>query len=271
MELCARFCVLFFGLILLLSSFLLFECKKLDGYDFPVYSTKSCPRNQTEWNQRSSSINCTEKNGYLCLPNENFTELLEFCYQYPFILIQEDVCLYLGKRLSALFSYSCIDFQFGCPNSSFRSFELYKNPYCTLIGDGCFLAEPSCQRSTSTTYLEEVTKHIQSKYREWALVGTTLGVYIVMLFCFTCFIFIINGKGHQMLKQNTDEENHKKEELLPSSSPKRVVFNDISAEGHHMCKLTNDDENHDNEELLPSLSTNALVLNEIRAEGMGFV
>lgn len=34
-----------------------------------------------------------------------------------------------------------------------------------------------------------------------------------------------------MLKQNTDEENPKKEELLPSSSPKRVVFNDISAEG----------------------------------------
>lgn len=63
--------------------------KKLDGYEFPVYSTNSCPRNQTEWNQRSSAINCTEDNGYLCLPNENITELLEFCYNYPFILIQE--------------------------------------------------------------------------------------------------------------------------------------------------------------------------------------
>lgn len=25
----------------------------------------------------------------MCLPNENITELLEFCYIYPFILIQE--------------------------------------------------------------------------------------------------------------------------------------------------------------------------------------
>lgn len=63
--------------------------KKLDGYEFPVYSTKFCPRNQTEWNERSSAISCNESNGYLCLPNENITELLEFCYIHPFIWIQE--------------------------------------------------------------------------------------------------------------------------------------------------------------------------------------
>lgn len=63
--------------------------RKLDGYKFPVYSTKQCPRNKTEWNQRSSAINCTKDNGYVCLPNENITELLEFCYTYTFILIQE--------------------------------------------------------------------------------------------------------------------------------------------------------------------------------------
>lgn len=64
----------------------------LDGYGFPVYTAEFCPRNQIEWNQRSSALNCTEDNGYLCLPNENVTELLEFCYKYPFILIQEGKC-----------------------------------------------------------------------------------------------------------------------------------------------------------------------------------
>lgn len=64
----------------------------LDGYEFPVYITESCPRDETEWNKRSDTINCTEDNGYLCLPNENITELLEFCYKYPFILIQEGKC-----------------------------------------------------------------------------------------------------------------------------------------------------------------------------------
>lgn len=63
--------------------------RMLDGYNFPVYSTKHCPRNQIEWNDRSSAINCSKDNGYMCLSNENITELLEFCYIYPFTLIQE--------------------------------------------------------------------------------------------------------------------------------------------------------------------------------------
>lgn len=67
---------------------LLFQ-RKLDGYNFPVYSTKHCPRNQTEWNQRSSAIHCSKDNGYVCLPNENITGLLEFCHTYKFILIEE--------------------------------------------------------------------------------------------------------------------------------------------------------------------------------------
>lgn len=63
--------------------------KKLDGYEFPVYSTEFCPRNKTEWNERSSAINCTKANGYLCFPNEKITQLLEFCYKDPFILIED--------------------------------------------------------------------------------------------------------------------------------------------------------------------------------------
>lgn len=63
--------------------------KKLEGYKFPVHSTTFCPGNELEWNKRSSALNCNKTNGYTCLPNENFTELLEFCYTAPFIWIQE--------------------------------------------------------------------------------------------------------------------------------------------------------------------------------------
>lgn len=62
--------------------YLTFFQKKLTGYEFPVYTTHMCPRNETEWSQRSSSINCTKSNSYICIPNENLTELLEFCYIY---------------------------------------------------------------------------------------------------------------------------------------------------------------------------------------------
>lgn len=70
--------------------------RKIDGYKFPVYSTAFCPRNETEWNERSSDLNCTERNGYTCLPNENFTELLEFCYTEPLIWIQKGIKKFSG-------------------------------------------------------------------------------------------------------------------------------------------------------------------------------
>lgn len=63
--------------------------KKLEGYRFPVYPTEFCPRNQVEWNGRSSAINCNVTNGYMCVPNKNLNQLLEFCYKGPFLWIPE--------------------------------------------------------------------------------------------------------------------------------------------------------------------------------------
>lgn len=76
--------------------------RKIDGYKFPVYSTSLCPRNETEWNERSSALNCTECNGYTCLPNQNFTELLEFCYTEPLIWIQKGINSFLYLTNCAL-------------------------------------------------------------------------------------------------------------------------------------------------------------------------
>ena len=69
---------------------------KLDGYKFPVWTTNSCPRNETEWNDRSSFFKCNYESSYACLPNENFTELLEFCYPAQVISIQKGkyTCIY---------------------------------------------------------------------------------------------------------------------------------------------------------------------------------
>lgn len=61
--------------------------KKLEGYEFPVFSTEFCPRNQTEWNKRSSAINCNKTNSYMCVPNNNLNQLLEFCYEMPAVMI----------------------------------------------------------------------------------------------------------------------------------------------------------------------------------------
>ena len=54
-----------------------------------MYTTESCPRNKTEWDERSAVFYCQGKSSYACLPNENITELLEFCYPLPRLAIHQ--------------------------------------------------------------------------------------------------------------------------------------------------------------------------------------
>ena len=61
--------------------------RELDGYPFPVFVTESCPRNEAEWNKRSAVFNCTKEHTYACFPNNEITELIEFCYPLPLIAI----------------------------------------------------------------------------------------------------------------------------------------------------------------------------------------
>lgn len=65
--------------------------RPLDGYAFPVFTTEVCPRNLTEWQERSSAFNCNKTNAYMCVPDENITELLEFCYSLPQIRIVKGI------------------------------------------------------------------------------------------------------------------------------------------------------------------------------------
>lgn len=142
----------------------LHECNKLDGYKFLVYSTQTCPKNKNEWNKRSSALNCTQgtyRNGYMCLPNQNFTELLEFCYPETLKWIEDGSCLYLVKAPSKLFAYNCYNFRYGCPNTSYLITNVFEHPACVSIENGCFLAEPSCKRSTM--FVQETTEHTHTE------------------------------------------------------------------------------------------------------------
>lgn len=71
---------------------------QLDGYRFPVYTTPSCPRDEAEWTEKSSMYNCPKYHSYACIPNENFTMLLEFCYPLPQIAVAEGKCFSLRKN-----------------------------------------------------------------------------------------------------------------------------------------------------------------------------
>uniref|UniRef100_A0A8W8II71 Uncharacterized protein n=1 Tax=Magallana gigas TaxID=29159 RepID=A0A8W8II71_MAGGI len=137
------------------------ECRKLEGYKFPVYTTAFCPRIETEWIERSSALKCNKSNGYMCLPNESIDKLLEFCYRGPVERIQEGICLYLVKGVSLVQSYNCSRFTQGCPNRSFFSNEFFKYQACISIGNKCFLAEPSC-KSITPPHIQSTTQLFES-------------------------------------------------------------------------------------------------------------
>lgn len=52
----------------------------MNGYASTVYSTKWCPRDKIEIKERSSALNCSTRDSYMCIPDETLTHLFEFCY-----------------------------------------------------------------------------------------------------------------------------------------------------------------------------------------------
>lgn len=164
--------------------------RRLEGYQFPVFQTESCPRNEIEWTGKSSVLNCTKSNGYMCMPSEKFTTLLEFCYNHDKLVIENGTCLFLSKKYSAVDIYNCQHFSEGCPDSAYFSDKIYMYQNCVNVGRGCFLADPSCY-TTSLAYTNDVTtiNNTQAEAMDvWMLVGSMafLLIYFVILFYFCC-------------------------------------------------------------------------------------
>ncbi|XP_065926097.1 uncharacterized protein [Magallana gigas] len=215
------------------------ECRKLNGYKFPVYATTFCPRNETEWIERSSTLNCNKSNGYTCLPNENFDQLLEYCYIVPVERIQKGFCLYLVKRASRTQSYSCRNFAQGCHNHSFFSNEIYKYPACISLGDGCFLAEPSC-KSTTRPHIQSTTQQFKNgSINEWNRStnndddGALFAAILLGIFILLCILSLLSA--YYMIKihrRKDDVELHEKGESGPLLDDKihSVIGTDCSHE-----------------------------------------
>lgn len=160
-------CIVFFHVILLN------ECKILDGYEFRVYSAVFCPRNENEMEQRSSAISCSKSDYYMCIPDEKFMNLLEFCYVESAFPVPNGVCCFLSKRASRVDTYKCTNFKQGCPNDTYYSNKIYEKPSCLSIENGCFAADQSCTglnsistQSSSTMPDNETTKSTISQEKK---------------------------------------------------------------------------------------------------------
>lgn len=194
---------------------MLHGCEKQNVCTFPVYPTEFCPRNQTEWDKRSSDMNCNETNSYMCVPNEKFTELLEFCYKHPRMLIVQDTCLYLSRSHYDVNIYDCRNFEYGCPSYHYLSSSIYKYPSCVHVKNGCFVAEPSCRRQPP-----ERENQINIK-----TIAITLGVSIpTCILCILSVYFVIKRRYHTRERKSVVEslEEGECKPLMPKADLKKI-------------------------------------------------
>ncbi|XP_061192142.1 uncharacterized protein LOC133200344 [Saccostrea echinata] len=113
------------------------------------YVVDSCPTSETEFITAATRLNCGVdkygRNQYTCVPNEDRSALVEFCYGKIVSYYQKGHCLVTFGD-GYLDQISCDQFQAGCPEANFRGNDLYKFSACSLINTEkqCFYAELSC-------------------------------------------------------------------------------------------------------------------------------
>uniref|UniRef100_A0A8W8NWG8 Uncharacterized protein n=1 Tax=Magallana gigas TaxID=29159 RepID=A0A8W8NWG8_MAGGI len=126
------------------------------AYAFGVNRVDICPQNQTEWEEASRRLNCSDDsknplNRYHCLPVHNLSTLMEFCYNQTRPRVTKGLCMVYVQEINIVNGYNCTTFDDGCPDMLYQSDETYKFPRCMEIDpyDRCYIADSSC-RSNKT-------------------------------------------------------------------------------------------------------------------------
>lgn len=134
-------------IVLFILIFLVLVAHVSAEYVFDVFPVKKCPMCKEDWEMASRRLNCNSSYGYHCVPNKQFTSLIEFCYpkgpRFPF---EKGNCLELAAN-GILNQVYCNDtFEDGCPQDHYFSNEMYKFPKCLMISRSlrCFDADHAC-------------------------------------------------------------------------------------------------------------------------------
>lgn len=173
-------------------------------FSFEVNPVNDCPVNKETWEMASARLNCNSTHGYHCVPNKQFTSLIEFCYpkgyKYPF---EKGNCLELAGS-GILNQVSCKHFSSGCPDRFFFSNELYKFPKCLSINtnEQCFEADVPCICSRAVRKSVNTTIAYQDE-ENGSYIKTTIGFAICLALLFICLVIFVVIKLINFWKQNT--------------------------------------------------------------------
>nr|XP_022286793.1 uncharacterized protein LOC111099689 isoform X1 [Crassostrea virginica]XP_022286794.1 uncharacterized protein LOC111099689 isoform X1 [Crassostrea virginica] len=159
-----------------------------------------CPKNQTEVDEAGKRLGCgQDKYGhsqYMCLPNEEKTSLVEFCYNGVMGIVYKGCCLEASAR--KVIRRECSSFAFGCPEEHVYKYELFKYPACQYINvkHRCYKLDPSCppekqwnstDRTNNSTINYIVCDYNQNNNIEILII---LGFIVItnLLFIFYCLM-----------------------------------------------------------------------------------
>ncbi|XP_062571010.1 uncharacterized protein LOC134233029 [Saccostrea cucullata] len=118
-------------------------------YRFRVNKVDSCPSANNTWYEAGVRLNCSHdvhnRLQYLCIPNQEKTTLLEFCYDKIMGLYEKGKCLHLSTS-GFVDQEDCSMFFEGCPKIPYFSSNIFKFLKCLDINRDlrCFVADPDC-------------------------------------------------------------------------------------------------------------------------------
>ncbi|XP_078322841.1 uncharacterized protein LOC144622140 [Crassostrea virginica] len=185
-----------------------------------AHRVSHCPRDEKEWQKASKRLNCSDdvtspKNRYHCLPIDNLSTLLEFCYNRTRAQVIKGLCMVYVERKNILNHYNCSMFEKGCPDNWYNSNEMYKFPACFEIEpyQNCFKVETSCQPTTRllTEVLDTTVSTLHNETSNSPAVDTNdgihnlfailFGIYLIIQIGFLILISIVAWKKRQRMRE----------------------------------------------------------------------
>lgn len=157
-----------------------------------------CPKNTKEWQIASKRLNCANdisnpKNRYHCLPANDLSTLVEFCYNETRPGVGKGSCMLYVQKINYLNGYNCSGFRDGCPDRMYSSDESYLFPRCLEINPKrhCFVAESSCQGNTSENIQTSHSASTEASKRNdnalpWSISLVTLFLLVVIVIAAIC-------------------------------------------------------------------------------------
>lgn len=198
-----------------------------------------CPRNKHGVIQASERLGCGNdtygNNQYLCLPNKNKTSLVEFCFQGGMGIVEKGNCLefFEGK----LINHRCNHFLYGCPETHFYDYEIYRYPACQNINTElqCYVMDQNCIAQANT---EESSTEIN------AILLIVIGSLVVIISCIILRILCRkwNRANRNKIKYDAKKVTDETKTLLTVKYDAKEVTDETVE--YDAQKVTNETETH---------------------------